>query len=145
MDSGILSTISALAGTLIGAVSSLGTTWMSDLSRQRSEKIAAEILKREKVYGRFMDELAMLYAEALKTVGIDYDRLTKAYALNGRITLHGSKEVSDAATNALRYIVDLAIGPPRSPEEMRQLMEQPEADVIGTFAQACRKELERIR
>lgn len=37
--------------------------------------------KREELHGRFMDQLSKLYAGALKSVGVDYDRLSDCYAV----------------------------------------------------------------
>ena len=144
MDSALLPTLSALAGTAIGAVSSLATTWMTTTSQARAARVAAERAKREDLYGRFMDELARLYARALNEVGVDYERLTATYALSGRIALYASQPVADAADRAMRYVVDLALGPKRSAEDMRLMMEQADANVIAAFAAACRRELADI-
>jgi hypothetical protein len=144
VDGALLSAISALAGTAIGAISSFGSTWMSAKAQSRAARLAAERAKREDIYARFMDELARLYADALNNVGVDNDRLTAAYALNGRIALYASTPVNDAAEEALRYIVDLALGPKRSPAEVRALMDQPEANVMRTFAERCRVELHAL-
>jgi hypothetical protein len=141
MDGALLSTVSALAGTAIGAITSLGSTWMSATAQTRAARLTAERAKREDIYARFMDELARLYADALNNVGLDNERLTIAYALGGRIALYASEPVNDAAEQALRYIVDLALGPKRSPQDVRALMDQPEANVMRTFAQCCRAEL----
>lgn len=145
MDSALLATLSALGGTTIGAMSSLATTWMTTAEQARTARLAAERNKREDAYGRFMDELARLYSGALNNVGVDYDRLTTVYALSGRIALYASEPVADAADKALRFVVDLALGPVRTPAEMRTLMDQPEANVIAAFASACRREMAEIR
>ncbi|QLP98154.1 MAG: hypothetical protein HZY79_13350 [Rhodoblastus sp.] len=145
MDPGVLSAISALTGTAIGAMSSLGSTWMTTTSQARAAKLAAERDKREGLYGRFMDQLAKLYAAGLKQVGVDYEHLSDAYALAGRIALYASPEVNEAAKAAMRFIVDLATGPVRSDAEMRELMDRPDADIIGAFANACRQELAGLR
>jgi hypothetical protein len=145
MDAALLPTLSALAGTAIGALSSLASTYMTTQAQARAARLAAERAKREDIYGRFMDELARLYASALNEVGVDYERLTAAYALNGRIALYASGAVVETAESALRYIVDLALGPKRTPEEVRVMMDKPEANVIGAFAQCCREELQAIR
>jgi hypothetical protein len=145
MDPGVLSTISALAGTAIGAMSSLGSTWMTITSQARVAKLAAEREKREALYGRFMDQLSKLYASGLKQVGVDYEQLSDVYAISGRIALYASPEVNEASKTAMRFIVDLATGPVRSDAEMRELMNHPDADVIGIFANACRDELAALR
>lgn len=145
MDAGVVSAISALAGTSIGAISTLGSTWMTTKAQANAARIAAERAKREDLYGRYMDELAVLYANALNNTSVDYDRLTIAYALSGRIGLSATKPVADAAIDALRIIVDIALGPCRTQEEMRAMMDQPGMNVISAFAKICREELEGIR
>ena len=144
MDPGILSTVSALSGAAIGALSSLSTTWMTTKSQAREARAREEREKREDLYGRYMDELARLYASALNNVGVDYERLTSAYALNGRISLYAPQAVAETADKALRFIVDVALGPPRTNEEMLAMMDDASANVIGGFAKACREELRSI-
>jgi undecaprenyl pyrophosphate synthase len=144
VDAAVLSTLSALGGTAIGAISSLGSTYLSTQAQTRAARAAAERAKREDLYGRFMDELARLYADALDNKGVDNERLTGAYALNGRIALYATNPVNEAAEHAMRYVVDLALGPKRTPEEVRALMDLPEANVIRAFAECCREELRRI-
>ncbi len=144
MDAALLSTLSALAGTAIGATSSLFSTWMTTQAQARAARLAAERAKREEIYGRFMEELAQLYASALNEVGVDYQRLTSAFALKGRIALYASPSVERASHDALRFVVDLALGPQRGPEEMRAMMDEREANVIDRFAQACREELRAL-
>ena len=145
MDSGALSALSALGGTMVGALSSLSSTWMTTRAQARAARLADERAKREDLYGRYMDEIAHLYAAALKSVGVDYERLTSAYALSGRISLHAGDAVVEASDNALRYVVDLALGPTRSAEEMRTMMDDRSANVISAFAKACREELRTLR
>ena len=72
-------------------------------------RIAAERAKREDIYGRFMDELARLYAGALDNAVVDYERLTTAYALNGRIALY-ARSRQRGRGKAMRYIVDISLG-----------------------------------
>jgi len=145
MDPALLSTFSALGGTVVGGFTSFATTWMTTASQQRAARLAAERAKREELYGRFMDELANLYAGALSSTAVDYQKLTGAFALRGRITLMGSDPVVAAADRALKFVVDLAIGPPRDAAEMRRMMDDRSADTITDFAQASRRELQDLQ
>lgn len=145
MDPGIVSAVSALAGTSIGAFSSLVTTWLTTKSQAQAARIAAERTRREELYGRYLDELAVLYSNALNKEGVDHERLTVAYGLSGRIALYATPPVSEAAFEALRFIVDIALGPCRTQEEMRAMMDDPSLNVLSAFAQKCREELLAIR
>jgi len=145
MDQAYVSTISALAGTIIGGATSFATTWMTTTSQAHAARLASERNKREELYGRFMDELAVLYANALASETVDYAKLTNAFSLRGRITLTSTKPVVDGADRALKFVVDLAMGPARSAEEMRHMMDDRNLDVITEFARVSREELQGLR
>ena len=145
MDPALISTFSALAGTVVGGVTSFATTWMTTTAQNRAARLSAERAKREELYGSFMDELATLYAGALSSSSVDYAKLTGAFALRGRITLLASDAVVAAADRALKFVVDLAMGPPREASEVRRMMDDRNADTITEFARASREELQSLR
>ena len=49
------------------------------------------------------------------------------------------------ADRALKFVVDLAMGPARSAEEMRHMMDDGSVDVITEFARVSREELQELR
>jgi hypothetical protein len=65
--------------------------------------------------------------------------------LSDRIGPSATQPVPDAADRALRFVIDLALGAARTPDEMRKMMNDTEANVIAAFAGACRDELRAIR
>ncbi len=141
MDSGTLSTLAGLAGAIIGGATSLATTWLTTTAQARAARIAAERAARQDLYGRYMDQIAALYAGAIQSETVDFDKTVSAFALKGRIVLTASAPVVQAAERALKFVVDLSMGPPRSAAEMRAMMEENEANVIDLFARACRAEI----
>ena len=145
MDQAYISTISALAGTVIGGLTSFLTSWVTQTAQVRAARLAAERTKREDLYGRYIDEIALLYSHALTSTTVDYTKLVNAFALKGRIVLVATPAVVQSANRAATFLVDLYMGPPRSPAEMRQMMEDHSADAIGEFARVCRGELENLR
>jgi hypothetical protein len=52
-----------------------------------------------------------------------------------------SAPVNEAADHAMKFVIDLYLGPPRSPQDMRAMMDQSSADAIGAFARQCREEM----
>jgi hypothetical protein len=145
MDQAITSAIPALAGTIIGAVTSFATTWFITTSQTAAARLAAERNKREVLYGRYMEQLAALYADALQRETVNYEKFSTAYALRGQILLFASRPVFEAADHALRFIIDVTLGPRRSDDEMRKMMDEERHDVVGAFADACRREIEGLR
>lgn len=126
-------------------MTSFATTWLTTTSQVQAARLAAERSKREDLYGRFMEQVAVLYADALQHQTVNYEKLTAAYAVRGRIALIASAPVAAAAERALKFTIDLNMAGPRTDAEMRKMMDDEQADVIGAFAQACRREIEAIR
>jgi hypothetical protein len=145
MDQTIISAVPALAGTIVGAITSFATTWFITTSQTAAARVAAERSKREGLYGRYMEQLAALYADALQRETVNYDKFATAYALRGQILLIASRPVFDIADQALRFIIDVTLGPRRTDEEMRKMMDEKQHDVVGDFAEACRREIEGLR
>ncbi len=144
MDSATLSTLAGLAGAVIGGGTSLATTWLTTATQARTARLAAERGARQDLYGRYMDELAALYAAGIRSETVDFDRTASAFALRGRIGLMGSGPVIEAAEQALKFVVDLSMGPRRNDAEVRAMMDSEEANVIDAFASTCRAEIQAI-
>jgi hypothetical protein len=144
MDSATLSTFAGLAGAVIGGATSLATTWLTTATQARNARLAAERAARQDLYGRYMDELAALYAAALRAESVNFDRAASAFALRGRIGLMGSGPVVEAAEKALKFVVDLSMGPKRDEAEVRAMMDSDEANIIDAFAATCREEIQAI-
>ena len=65
MEAAYLSALSALAGSAIGATASLTTTWLTQRYQERSQRMAQERARRERIFGEFIDQASQLYADAL--------------------------------------------------------------------------------
>jgi|SRR5476649_2544187 hypothetical protein len=144
MNQAYFSTFAALAGTIIGGLTSFATAWLSQIIQTRNARKAAETTMRRELYASYMDELALLYGHALGGEDVDYSKLVKAFAIKGRIRLMCTPLVEVAADRALKFLVDLYIGPKRSVQEMRAMMDAQSADAIGDFASVCRQELRQL-
>jgi hypothetical protein len=144
MDQAYISAIAALAGTIVGGLTSFATAWVTQNAQARSARITNETTKRQELYGRFMDELALLYSHALSTKEVDYAKLVNIFALKGRITLMSTPAVIESADRAMKFIVDLNMGAERNVQEMREMMDQQSADAIGDFAKNCREEFQSL-
>jgi hypothetical protein len=144
MEQAYISTIAALAGTIIGGLTSFLTAWVTQSLQVRNNRLAADLARRQDLYGAFMDELAMLYSRALRAETMDYGELVKVFALSGRIKLMGTAPVIASAERAMKFVVDLYLGPPRTPQQMREMMDNQSADAIGDFAGVCREEFQAL-
>jgi hypothetical protein len=111
MDTAYISAFAALAGTAIGGLASFATSWVTQQAQTRAQRRAAERDTRAALFGKFLDEAAKLYSDALQTSRDDINGLIGIYALTNRIRLLSSPEVVEAADNVVRIIVDAYLAP----------------------------------
>lgn len=144
MDGAYISAFAALTGTAIGGLASFATSWTSQHAQTHAQRISAERDGRAELFGRFLDEAAKLYADALQTERDDISRLIGIYALTNRIRLISSAKVVDAADTLARVIVDAYAAPNITMEEMRANWIGKHVDPLRDFSEACREELQRF-
>ncbi|HEX5325732.1 MAG TPA: hypothetical protein VFW75_03600, partial [Acetobacteraceae bacterium] len=111
MEAAYISALAALAGTAIGGLTSFATSWTTQQAQARSQRLAAERDARAALFGKFLDEAARLYAEALQNRRDDTAVLMGIYALINRIRLTSSPQVVEAADTLARIIVDAYLAP----------------------------------
>jgi hypothetical protein len=141
MEATYVSAVAALAGTAIGGLASFATSWTTQHAQTRAQRISAEREGRAELFGRFLDEAAKLYADALQTERDDISRLIGIYALANRIRLISSAKVVGAADTVTRIIVDAYASPNITMEEMRANWIDRDVDPLRDFSEACREEL----
>ena len=142
MEAAYISTFAALAGTAIGGLTSFATSWMTQHAQARAQRLAAEREARVTLFGRFLEEAAKLYSDALQTKRGDIAGLVGVYALTNRIRLMSSPEVVEAADTVCRIIVDGYLAPNITMEEMRANWIERHVDPLRDFSEACRQELQ---
>ena len=141
MDGAYVSAFAALAGTAIGGLASFATSWTTQHAQTRAQRIAAERDARAELFGRFLDEAAKLYADALQSRRDDISRLTGIYALTNRIRLTSSDRVVQGADAVARIIIESYAAPNQTMEDMRTNWIEWHVDPLRDFSEACREEL----
>lgn len=141
MEAAYISALAALSGTAIGGLTSFATSWATQQAQARAQRLAAERDARAALFGRFLDEAARLYADALQNRRDDTAALMVIYALINRIRLTSSPQVVEAADTLARIIVDAYLAPNITMEEMRANWIDRHVDPLRDFSDACRQEL----
>ena len=145
MDTAYISAFAALAGTAIGGLASFATSWTTQHAQTRAQRIAGERETRAALFGRYLDEAAKLYSDALQSRRDDITGLIGIYALTNRIRLVSSPQVVEAADTVCRIIVDAYLAPNITIEEMRDNWIGKHVDPLRDFSEACRQELQTFR
>jgi len=142
MDAAYISALAALAGTAIGGLTSFTTSWMTQQAQARAQRIASEREKREALFGRFLEEAAKLYADALQNQRDDTSGLIGIYALANRIRLIATPRVIESADTVTRIIMDTYLAPNLTLEQVRAQSFEAHVDPLRDFSEACREELQ---
>src|ERR1022692_1357202 len=145
MDSGIVSVMAGVLGSLVGGSAAVGTAWVTQKTVSQRELIQDEMRKREALYGEFIAECAKLLIHALTHTLDKPDTLLPLYALINRIRLSASQPVLAEAERLLRRITEQYFSRNLTLEEMLELNRSESADPLKSFGEACRLELKSIR
>jgi hypothetical protein len=143
MEAAYISAFAALAGTAIGGLTSFATSWTTQRTQARAQRLAAEREARTALFGQFLEEAAKLYSDALQNKRDDIIGLIGIYALTNRIRLISSPQVVEAADAVCRVIIDAYLAPNITMEEMRANWIERHVDPLRDFSEACRNELLR--
>ena len=145
MDPALLSAMSAVLGSVVGGSASIGTAWFTQNTQGRRESVRAEIQKRELLYADFIAECSRLAIDALDHSLEKAEILVKVYALHNRIRLLSSDEVVDAATQAIKHILERYFAPSVTRAELQELALTMNEDPLRIFSEACRAELAMLQ
>ena len=145
MEPAVLSAVSALAGSAIGAFASLATAWVNQRTTHRQQRLNTEIAKREALYVEFMQEAARLLLDSLEHDAAPAERLAGLYALMGRIRLFATEPVTVQAEGVLGHIAQTYAEPNRTFSEIAAEAGRLHDDPLKGFSEACRQELEWVR
>ena len=145
MDSGIVSVMAGVLGSLVGGSAAVGTAWVTQRTVSQRELIQEEMRKREALYGEFIAQCAKLLVDAFTHTLDKPDTLLPLYALINRIRLSASQPVLAEAEHLLRHITEQYFSRNLTLEEMLELTRSERADPLKSFGEACRLELKSVR
>lgn len=144
MDTALLSSTSAVLGSLVGASATITTAWLTQRTRSKREAARIELRKREMLYGEFISECSKLAIDALAHGLENPATLWTAYGLLNRIRLSASAAVLTEAEAVLRCIASQYFAPNIGIEEFRAIVVSHDADPLKAFGEACRAELKSL-
>ena len=140
MNPASISALAAILGSLMGALTSSLSTWITQRHQDRRDLLAKRIFHREQLYSDFISESARAMADAVQHNFQDPNKLVPAYALLSRIRLSSSAKVLESAERVVQRIVVAYSEPNLTPEEM-QFGDERE-DILREFSDICRAELD---
>ena len=136
-------TLSAIGGSIVGALSSTVSAWIAQRHRERREVVAKKIAQLEQLYSDFINESARLLVDAVQHSLENPGMLVPLYALLSRIRLGSSTDVIESGERVIATILRTYFEPNLSPEEIQSAASR-HNDHLQEFSNVCRRELESL-
>jgi hypothetical protein len=141
MNAGMIgASLAAIAGSLVGALGSAITTWITARHQDRRDLFGKQIAQREALYADFIVESSRLLVDAMEHNATDLQKLLPLYALLSRIRLRSSEHVLHKAEQVINTIMSTYPQPNLTVEQI-QSQAMTEQDPLIQFSDICRTEL----
>ena len=144
MDPAYMSALAALAGSTIGGMTSLATSWLTQHAQFRAQQLGHDLERREILYRDFIEEASRLYTDAWENDKADTSRLVKLYSLVSKMRVMSSAEIVESADKVCRVIIETYLAPNKTFGDLPAFFADSAMDPLRDFSSACRNEL-RIR
>jgi hypothetical protein len=139
-----ITALAAIFGSIVGALGSSFSAWLTQRHQDRRDLTAKKVFHREQLYSDFITESARILVDALEHNFQDANQLIPAYALVSRMRLISSKKVLASAEEVIRKIIDTYAGPNLSPEQIESKAMNGD-DPLKKFSEVCRIELDSMQ
>src|SRR5215475_5050130 len=143
MDPAYVSAIAALAGSLIGGLTSLAASWLNQHVQFSAQQRVSDQSRREELYKSFIEEASKWYADAFVHDKPEVSNLVNLYALVSRMRVLSSPKVVENADRVVRVIIDTYLAPNKTFRDVREVMDNKAMNPLLEFGNACREELHR--
>jgi len=142
MDTVFISAFSALAGSIVGGLTSGVTTWMSLRSQARVGHRLHHIAQRETLYRDFIIAASETYGRALLSNEPEINELVVLYGMTSRMRVVSSANVISCAEKTVEAIIDAYFSPNMTVLQIHDLIKSGEPiDPLRAFSEMAREEL----
>ena len=144
MDAAYFSAFAALAGSVIGGLTSLGTSWLTQRSQLGAQRFSRNLERRETLYRDFINEASRLYTDAFEHDQTELSNLVKLLALISQMRVVSSPGIVEGADKVARLIMETYLAPNKEFGDLENALESHMVDPLRRFSEACREELQQL-
>ena len=147
MNPSIISALAALAGAVIGGLTSVLASVLAQRTQARVQWIAQDRILRQDLYKEFVEEASQCHIDALQHDKADVPKLVTLYAKIGRMRILSSAKVIATAENVAQEILEAYLQPNKTVPELMEMANsnRKSVDVLRDFSEACREEFDFLR
>ena len=143
MEPAYFSAFAALAGSMIGGLTSLTASWRSQHVQFKAQQRASDLSQRRELYKAFIEEAARWYADAFAHDTAEAANLVNLYALASRMRVLSSPQIVENADRVVRVIIETYLAPNKTFHDVRDILDNEAMNPLRDFSNACREELQR--
>ena len=142
MDVAYVSALSALAGSVIGGLTSGYTTWLTQRTQARAGMAAHDFARREDLIRDFIVAASKTYGDAVVNSEAKMPELVDLYAMISRMRVLDMPKSVACANDVMRSIIDTYFAPNRTVADIREIVKSGGGvDPLKDFSEAARQEL----
>jgi hypothetical protein len=142
MNVALLSAFSALAGSVVGGLTSGITTWLSVRTQDRGGRLAREMSRRDDLFKDFIVAASKTYGDALMSNEPHLQELVVLYAMISRMRVLSSPRTVACAQMIIEATIDTYFAPNKTIRELHELIQSGTGiDPLKNFSEAAREEL----
>lgn len=141
MDPAYISALAALAGSTIGAMTSLTASWMTQRVQFRAQQLSNDLNRREVLYMSFIEEASKWLADSYEHDKSEISNLVKLYALISKMRILSSPQIVESADKVVRAIIENYYAPNKSFRDIEEIVNDNKMNPLVDFSNACRDEL----
>jgi hypothetical protein len=142
MDVAYLSALAALAGSVVGGLTSGITTWLSQRAQARAGQLAHEMSRREDLFKDFIVAASKAYGEAIMSSEPQIHELVGLYAMISRMRILCLPLTIESADKIMLATIDTYFAPNKTIRELHDVIKSGEGiDPLKEFSEAAREEL----
>ena len=142
MDVAYVSAISALAGSVIGGLTSGYTTWLTQRSQVRAGQVAHDLARREDLIRDFIIAASKMYGDAMVNSEPKMPEIVDLYAMVSRMRVLSMPRSVVCADKVMNSIIETYFAPNRTVADLREIVKTGGGvDPLKDFSEAARQEL----
>src|SRR5215472_4855035 len=141
MNPAYFSAFAALAGSVIGGLTTFAAAWVTQRQQANVQWLLQEKTKRQELYQQFIEEASKSYVDALMHDQPPIAPVVGLYALISRIRVVSDPSIAERADKIGQMILRTYFLTNKTLPELRQMMESGALDPLRDFSEACREEL----
>jgi len=145
MDPTHLSGFAVFAGSVVVALSSLTSSWLTKKQEACARRASENKVGRQKLYLKFIEQASKTYMDALVRDQAEASAMVSIYALISQMRMTSNGKVVDKAEAVIRAILDAYSRPNKTFPELQDLVLNREfVDPLLSFSEVCRDELRDV-